>query len=427
MASARSSWNGTPERLGHLIDEFYLPDGTLKPYGSVIDAPPDVPNIMLLAPAIHKLMTEVPRLNARWSTFKKAVLHLYPNKAIHEVEEDATKLRTISLHIRKQWYKRSDADWMRLFPRPEAGFAPLPPPAAPEPAQAPAQPPAALPLPPPATPAEAAPPAAAAAAPPTLSASFVGIFAPPFAGLFNDTFSDDITSESSDEGEVTFSTTPASRLPVATVATAPTANVDAGKTATNVAAGKAAASAVGKAAAEASEEIFSSDEDIMYQYGFDVNSEGRQAWRQLVSTNGPPLHGQKKELAQHSTDRGPAQLCVAHFLDGTCSEIPGMFGTEPPKSTAALKRPGSAISTPGGVKRAKPKEAAQPKKSGKGKGKGKGKAKGKAEEEEEEEEEEEDEEDEQHEEEEEEDDEEEDDEMRYLDEEEEEEVKDEEQ
>ena len=74
------------------------------------------------------------------------------------------------------------------------------------------------------------------------------------------------------------------------------------------------------------------DEDgIYYEYGFDILEGGseRQAWRQLVDKSGNALDA--KEYTSYVTAR-EGQTCVAHFLDGTMHEVPGMY-TQLPKAS----------------------------------------------------------------------------------------------
>ena len=43
-----------------------------------------------------------------------------------------------------------------------------------------------------------------------------------------------------------------------------------------------------------------------------------------MTSNGTAVSEQ--EESYHCTDNGPTKLCSAHFTDGTCVQIPGMFG-----------------------------------------------------------------------------------------------------
>jgi hypothetical protein len=72
----------------------------------------------------------IPKGNGRWTMFGRAILNImasnhYPGKPtdlksqLKEAEEQATLLRTICFHIRREWYRKSSKWWMVHFPRPD--------------------------------------------------------------------------------------------------------------------------------------------------------------------------------------------------------------------------------------------------------------------------------------------------------------------
>ena len=86
---------------------------TCSPTMPFMNSPPDVENILKLSPAIQRLGDGMPRLNGGWKTLRQGTSALNPQQltaytpdSISLAEEQATTLRTITYHIRKQWYKK---------------------------------------------------------------------------------------------------------------------------------------------------------------------------------------------------------------------------------------------------------------------------------------------------------------------------------
>ena len=224
------------------------------------------------AAEIAHILKGMPKFNARWLVFKKGVQIISASpgfdflpKISAVFQEEAAALRTISFHVRREWYKRSSREWMTAFPSPipdgPAAAAPLV-----------AEAPAAVPDPAP----------AASAAEAVLAIELPSALA--FAAMF----------------EMANYSLPAVADP------------------------------------DSDEE--SVDSEIGYDYGFGIAEATGEvnAWRQLVTKTGQNL--EEKENASHVTDRGPALVCVAHFLDGATHEVPG-------QPRRLLKRPNTATRT----------------------------------------------------------------------------------
>ena len=217
------------------------------------------------------MIGHMPKLNARWKQYAKGVLVLmqdgrYTPKPTTVAsrkliaEEEATKLRAIALHIRRQWYMKRVPEWMVPFARPVAAAQLVASDAATG-----------------GPPVAAVPVAAVPPQPPVPVDNFVGLVAA--AMRFPAPFSDfDIDSP----GE---------------------------------------ASSIAYSDEEGSESHIGSEMEVHWVYGYDTDDAGtRKAWRdaylddQLIA---------EREYASHTTTDG-TMLHVAHVLDGTSSTIPGM-------------------------------------------------------------------------------------------------------
>ena len=93
------------------------------------------------------------------------------------------------------------------------------------------------------------------------------------------------------------------------------------------------------------------NDQLVYVFGFDVAGIDRKAWRMLVGVDGEGLLG--KEYASHCSDPPDGfGMMLAHFLDGTVTEIPGMFfeNCAAPASkrarTTIFRRPAAAVCEP---------------------------------------------------------------------------------
>ena len=123
------SWSGSPEQCADAIVAFFA-DGRIE-YVCPGDGPADVTRLTELKSEIQQMIGHMPKLNARWKQYVKGVLVLmqdgrYSPKPTTVVsrkqiaEEEATKLRAIALHIRRQWYMKRVPEWMIPFARPVA-------------------------------------------------------------------------------------------------------------------------------------------------------------------------------------------------------------------------------------------------------------------------------------------------------------------
>ena len=81
------------------------------------------------------------------------------------------------------------------------------------------------------------------------------------------------------------------------------------------------------------------DGNCEYSYGFTITLGQVQAWRQLVTTGGLTLG--EKEYTSQITEVGGAHRSIAHFLDGSSVEIPGLHASsgEKKRELAVLKKP----------------------------------------------------------------------------------------
>ena len=94
---------------------------------------------------LKNLFSHIPGGNGKYSMFVKAILQLmrtpqadgsesYANAPtttkvqLKEAEEQATILRTVCFHIRREWYRKSHKTWMANFPRPDPPICVLPAP-----------------------------------------------------------------------------------------------------------------------------------------------------------------------------------------------------------------------------------------------------------------------------------------------------------
>ena len=93
-------WVGSSADCIALIKPLYSEGGELRKYGSVLDGPADVNFMETMKAGITHVMTGMPKLNASWKTFKKAIIEWNPKEyavmtkqRIREAEDDATVLR----------------------------------------------------------------------------------------------------------------------------------------------------------------------------------------------------------------------------------------------------------------------------------------------------------------------------------------------
>ena len=128
---ARSSWQGTVQECAKAVKALFK-DGLIE-YDACWDDPADEEKMTTLREPLLKLQAIVPRLNARWSTIMKAILHLMatqewfqeaPSRSVERravAGAEATKVRNICYHIRREWYRKSQKPWMEPFPNPNPG------------------------------------------------------------------------------------------------------------------------------------------------------------------------------------------------------------------------------------------------------------------------------------------------------------------
>ena len=123
------SWSCSPEQCADAIAPFFE-SGRID-YGCPGDGPADVTKLTELTTEILHMVAHMPKLNARWKQYAKGVIILMndgrytpkPTTVVQRkliAEEEATKLRAIALHIRRQWYMGRVPDWMTPFARPVA-------------------------------------------------------------------------------------------------------------------------------------------------------------------------------------------------------------------------------------------------------------------------------------------------------------------
>jgi hypothetical protein len=281
----RAGWVGSIDDCANALQPLFA-DGVII-YNRSPSDPADEDAIQGMN--LRLLFQVVPKGNARWSTLVKAILKLMSGclfgnppkdlkKQLKVAECQATVVRTICFHIRREWYRRSKKQWMLQFERPDNfdGIAAGPVAAA-----------------------GAAPLVAAAAAASSSSCSAVPVSADGAAPLVaaaaamqacgNRT----IAIHGCDWTEMEF-------MEALWIADDPDEvwfGVD----------------------------EFELDDETIWHYGFDTfPDKSRSAWRRLASESGEEII--PKELASHCTEPvGGIGLMIGHFLDGTCSEIPGML------------------------------------------------------------------------------------------------------
>jgi hypothetical protein len=265
---------------------------------------------------LNHILNGMPRLNANWGMFKKAVIILmgrdsfaFLGKNVDTADEEATVLRTIMFHIRREWYRKSSLAWMQHFKQEKVDADPAITAVGPAAAEPHAK----------AFPAAKSPPAGKSP-PAAKSLPLRRSFAQAFSSECYDMVADDDDDDDDDDGD------DAGPLAEAKVEAPPVQCL-------------MAAPSCPAPCEEPREDSDSDANDIRYEYG---KGDGGTAWRQLCTNSG--IHLEEREYASHVTDRGPTKLCAAHFLDGTHQEIRGMFGVmqQPAKSKVAKKKPASA-------------------------------------------------------------------------------------
>ena len=102
------------------------------PYDKSWNDPADEAGIGIMTAGLVAMCTADPTFNAPWAVLAKAIFILigkgilkhHPKTIGNQkqkqqvAEEEATKLRTIGRHIRREWYRRSNKQWMLPFLRP---------------------------------------------------------------------------------------------------------------------------------------------------------------------------------------------------------------------------------------------------------------------------------------------------------------------
>jgi hypothetical protein len=273
-------------------------------YGSTQGGGTDVKFMQERGEDLLHLHNGMKKLNGSWKCFKAGILKLMLDPDFpalkgkeKDAEEEATKLRTIGFHIRREWYRKSELSWMAPFPAPvHADDAPPAQNDSPPvqdgsvsgPAETVVSDGSATDM-PGATNAAASHVAAAGSSASSFSNAFgMEVFLPLYDG------SESPLPQRGEEPREGFS---------------PSALAD-----------------------DSSDD--GDEHEIRYIYGH--GGQGQQAWRQLVTGSGEQLDA--KESASHVTDRGVGRLIVAHFLDGTSHEVDGMFGGSK-NSELVMKRP----------------------------------------------------------------------------------------
>ena len=272
-----------------------LLENGLVVYKLDVDDPPDVDGILTNMEGLVRLMVLQPRLNGRWSLFVKAILmkmrsgtmigvgsDLALPEQMKIAEEQAQVIRNLLRHIKREWYrvagnpKVAPRWWMASFPRQSALAH------ADEAADAPAMVADAAPAPSVSSAsAPTTPRAIAASAPPpdTQTAPVAAAFAWGFP-YFDEMAESDSNESTFDYG--TMFVDPADIGPGDDVA------------------------------------------DMTWLYGFEQNHDGsRVAWRQLVDEDSVPF-GFGENATHTSPPPSSIGFLVAHFIDGTQEEIPGM-------------------------------------------------------------------------------------------------------
>jgi hypothetical protein len=304
--SGPRSWVGTAAECADAIANFFA-NGRLE-YHAGSEDPADVDAIVKMTPSIEHMQVKIPKHNARWSTFVKAILNLMATDRFEDpptrqkereaiAQEEATKVRNLCFHIRREWYRQSRHEWMRPFPRPPfAGAAELP--------------------------------GATAELPGTTAEAVVPTQVP----------------------------TPAAAVPVNTVNTR---SLSAAAGSTSRAAPSASAVRLASAfrfgdrfaiepdsdsgSDESSCGLELSQQDdfhTLYSYNSGVDATGNpMAWRQRINDDNSV--NEEKEVATTITEED--SVCFAHFHDGTMEPIPGMV---PPslQAEAALQSQQSGVS-----------------------------------------------------------------------------------
>ena len=92
------------------------------------------------------------------------------------------------------------------------------------------------------------------------------------------------------------------------------------------------------------------EHEFLWVYGFDVADGIRTAWRKLIDNAGADVIA--KESASHfSAPPGGIGLMIAHFLDGTTAEVPGMLAEPRPQPTKRNAASQGAAGSSGKVQR----------------------------------------------------------------------------
>ena len=86
--------------------------------------------------SVQRLLEKFPKLELRWAVLKKSILSMLEDKGsswpvedrpetyearVALAEEQATRLRNIIFHVKREWYRRSTKPWMCAFPNPFLG------------------------------------------------------------------------------------------------------------------------------------------------------------------------------------------------------------------------------------------------------------------------------------------------------------------
>jgi hypothetical protein len=305
---SRAGWSGSVQDCADQLEALFA-NGNIE-YDKSPNDSADEDAIESNALGLKNLFDLIPKGNGRWTTFVKAILKLmssgrYPGapkdlkRQLKEAENQASILRTICFHIRREWYRRSKKMWMREnFPRPDNFEAP------------------------PRRSAAAASVAvvAVAEAPeiePTTSAAMPNSASPKSAEMISAFHGSDWTEmdflwieDGSDDEWL----------------------------------------------GDDCDSDMVGDNDTMWHYGFDTFADkSRTAWRKLVDTHGEVIIA--KENASHCTEPdGGVGLLVGHFLDGTSHAIPAMVWPIE-DLTSKIKRPAAATLSPSADKRHRPADA----------------------------------------------------------------------
>ena len=310
-------------------------DGAIA-YSPGFDDPPDGAQITDLGPGIMRLRQLAPGNNVSWKVYKLAILSNMANRTwknppscVEErqriAEDQATTLRCIDFHIRRERYRKRCPAWLTAFEKnsgdgrslsvspttslpvpPTAASLPVPPTAA----SLPVPQTASLPVPPTAASLPVPPTAASLPAPPTTAASLP---VPPTAA----------------------------RLPVPpTTAASPPSGTswytnqqlldDGWQTFTDD-----ISNVTDDLIYTGSELEFSCDDEgpsqeFAWQPGYETDSWGVRAWRLMVASSGESV-GDKEFATSILPPTAGSVLARGRFLDDTELEIPGLVHVDIPK------------------------------------------------------------------------------------------------